>query len=91
MSSETIPDAILDQAFDLSNAYPNRVEAIALALTAAEQRGRKAGLEEAAKVADTFVTIVYAHWDVTAVTPLEQKSTDGPLIAAAIRSLGEQI
>ena len=57
-------------------------EAYAKAITAAEERGRKAGLEEAAKVADNFICL-HRH------EPMCRVDSHRDLIAQAIRSLSK--
>lgn len=76
------------------NAWnPLTVERIALALLTAEQRGRKAGLEEAAKVVRTFaIKAARAHLDAgnsKAIVRMFNEIAD--FLPAAIRSLGDKI
>lgn len=63
----------------------DRLPAIARALLAAEQRGRKAGLEEAAKVATE-----YANNFAGSIPSDNAQQGTCHRIAAAIRSLGEK-
>jgi len=76
--AERVAGRVLDViAEDIRRPAPNigyLVDALMAALRSAEQRGREAGLEEAAKVADAYVT-----WERTDLAQI---------VAAAIRKRG---
>ncbi len=94
MSSDVkIPDWAEKAAQDFHDKWETGMSGAAFrdlvrALLAAEQRGRKAGLEEAARVADDRV------WSITEISRASDyeaaSSEAADEIAAAIRSLGEK-
>ena len=78
-----IDEYIVEEGFETKKERIRKAkEAIAQALTAAEERGRKAGLEEAAKVADNFICL-HRH------EPMCRVDSHRDLIAQAIRSISK--